>query len=69
MRASYSNSDDADADADGNAEGAGAGGRRFGHGYAGIDSELYIDPKTAMLFGDAEVVLSALLVGLGVHIH
>ncbi len=38
--------------------------RSLGHGYAGIDNELYTGPKTAMLFGDAKAVLSQLLVGL-----
>jgi NAD(P) transhydrogenase subunit beta len=34
--------------------------RSLGHGYAGIDNELYSDPKTAMLFADARAGLSAL---------
>jgi NAD(P) transhydrogenase subunit beta len=38
--------------------------RSLGHGYAGIDNELYTDPKTAMLFADAKAGLSALLAGL-----
>jgi NAD(P) transhydrogenase subunit beta len=38
--------------------------RSLGHGYAGIDNELYADPKTAMLFSDAKVALTALLAGL-----
>ncbi|HEY0003092.1 MAG TPA: NAD(P)(+) transhydrogenase (Re/Si-specific) subunit beta, partial [Actinoplanes sp.] len=38
--------------------------RSLGHGYAGIDNELYSDPKTAMLFADAKAGLSALLTGL-----
>ena len=31
-------------------------------GFAGIDNELYYDPKTMMLFGDAKGVLSKLVV-------
>jgi NAD(P) transhydrogenase subunit beta len=42
--------------------------RSMGHGYAGIDNELYTEPKTAMLFGDAKVVLSALLAGLHAYV-
>jgi NAD(P) transhydrogenase subunit beta len=38
--------------------------RSLGHGYAGIDNELYADPKTAMLFADAKAGLAALLAGL-----
>jgi len=38
--------------------------RSLGHGYAGIDNELYSDPKTAMLFADAKAGLAALLAGL-----
>jgi len=30
-------------------------------GFAGIDNELYLDPKTAMLFGDAKDVLARLI--------
>jgi NAD(P) transhydrogenase subunit beta len=43
--------------------------RSLGHGYAGIDNELYTDPKTAMLFSDAKAGLTALLTGLNVYIH
>ncbi|NMO55747.1 NAD(P)(+) transhydrogenase (Re/Si-specific) subunit beta [Actinoplanes sp. TBRC 11911] len=38
--------------------------RSLGHGYAGIDNELYTDPRTAMLFSDAKAGLAALLAGL-----
>ena len=38
--------------------------RSLGHGYAGIDNELYADPKTAMLFADAKAGLAALIAGL-----
>jgi NAD(P) transhydrogenase subunit beta len=38
--------------------------RSLGHGYAGIDNELYTDPKTAMLFADAKAGLASLLAGL-----
>ncbi|HET6530173.1 MAG TPA: NAD(P)(+) transhydrogenase (Re/Si-specific) subunit beta [Actinoplanes sp.] len=38
--------------------------RSLGHGYAGIDNELYTDPATAMLFSDARAGLAALLAGL-----
>ena len=34
--------------------------RSMGHGYAGIDNELYIDPKTSMFFADAKSALSDL---------
>jgi NAD(P) transhydrogenase subunit beta len=32
--------------------------RSMGHGYAGIDNELYANPKTGMLFADAKRGLS-----------
>jgi len=32
--------------------------RSMGHGYAGIDNELYTDPKTGMLFADAKAGLA-----------
>ena len=32
--------------------------RSMGHGYAGIDNELYIDPKTGMFFSDAKAGLA-----------
>jgi NAD(P) transhydrogenase subunit beta len=34
--------------------------RSMGHGYAGIDNELYTDPKTSMYFGDAKTALADL---------
>ena len=33
-------------------------------GFAGIDNDLYLDPKTAMLFGDAKEVLAQLISGV-----
>jgi NAD(P) transhydrogenase subunit beta len=42
--------------------------RSLGHGYAGIDNELYTDPRTAMLFADAKAGLAALLVGLHAYV-
>lgn len=38
--------------------------RSLGHGYAGLDNELYTDPKTGMLFADAKKGLSELLVAV-----
>jgi NAD(P) transhydrogenase subunit beta len=34
--------------------------RSMGHGYAGIDNELYINPKTSMYFADAKTALTEL---------
>ncbi len=34
--------------------------RSMGHGYAGIDNELYYNPKTSMFFSDAKSALTAL---------
>jgi NAD(P) transhydrogenase subunit beta len=34
--------------------------RSMGHGYAGIDNELYVNPKTSMFFADAKSALTAL---------
>ncbi|AVV44626.1 NAD(P) transhydrogenase subunit beta [Streptomyces sp. P3] len=39
--------------------------RSMGHGYAGIDNELYTDPKTGMLFTDAKKGLSELKAAVG----
>jgi NAD(P) transhydrogenase subunit beta len=38
--------------------------RSMGHGYAGIDNELYTDPKTSMLFADAKAGITRLLAEL-----
>jgi NAD(P) transhydrogenase subunit beta len=35
--------------------------RSMGRGYAGIDNELYTNPKTGMLFADAKAGLSELI--------
>jgi NAD(P) transhydrogenase subunit beta len=35
--------------------------RSMGRGYAGIDNELYGDPKTGMLFADAKDGLQSLI--------
>ena len=35
--------------------------RSMGHGYAGIDNELYTNPKTGMLFADAKEGLASLI--------
>jgi len=34
--------------------------RSMGHGYAGIDNELYVDPRTGMCFADAKQGLAAI---------
>lgn len=39
--------------------------RSMGHGYAGIDNELYTDPKTGMFFTDAKKGLSELKSAVG----
>ena len=33
----------------------------MGHGYAGIDNELYNDPETGMFFADAQAGLRAIV--------
>jgi len=38
--------------------------RSLGHGYAGIDNELYANPKTAMFFSDAKKGLATLLAAM-----
>jgi NAD(P) transhydrogenase subunit beta len=35
--------------------------RSMGHGYAGIDNELYTDPKTGMFFSDAKAGLAEII--------
>ncbi len=42
--------------------------RSMGHGYAGMDNELYGDPVTAMLFGDAKQVLTRLVAALRAYV-
>ncbi|WP_028809953.1 NAD(P)(+) transhydrogenase (Re/Si-specific) subunit beta [Streptomyces sp. 351MFTsu5.1] len=39
--------------------------RSMGHGYAGVDNELYSDPKTGMFFTDAKKGLSELKAAVG----
>jgi NAD(P) transhydrogenase subunit beta len=43
--------------------------RSMGHGYAGIENELYADPKTAMLFSDAKAGLRDLRSALSAYVR
>ncbi|CAI7978716.1 pyridine nucleotide transhydrogenase subunit beta [Frankia sp. Hr75.2] len=43
--------------------------RSMGHGYAGIDNELYTDPRTGMLFSDAKAGLTALTAAMKTLVH
>jgi NAD(P) transhydrogenase subunit beta len=43
--------------------------RSMGHGYAGIENELYGDPKTAMLFSDAKAGLRELRTALSAYVR
>ncbi|MDT3443368.1 NAD(P)(+) transhydrogenase (Re/Si-specific) subunit beta [Pseudofrankia sp. BMG5.37] len=43
--------------------------RSMGHGYAGIDNELYTGPKTGMLFADAKAGLAALTSATKALVH
>ena len=38
--------------------------RSMNPGFAGIDNELYYNPKTAMLFGDAKASVERLVAGV-----
>jgi proton-translocating NAD(P)+ transhydrogenase subunit beta len=42
--------------------------RSLGHGYAGIDNELYSNPRTGMLFADAKQALTDLLAALRAYL-
>jgi NAD(P) transhydrogenase subunit beta len=35
--------------------------RSMGHGYAGIDNELFVNPKTGMFFADAKAGLEQII--------
>jgi NAD(P) transhydrogenase subunit beta len=43
--------------------------RSMGHGYAGMDNELYTNPKTGMLFSDAKAGLGALAAAVKTLVH
>ena len=43
--------------------------RSMGHGYAGLDNELYSDPKTGMFFADAKKGLAQLSAALKEYTH
>lgn len=43
--------------------------RSLGHGYAGLDNELYADPKTGMLFADAKKGLAQILAAIKEYAH
>jgi NAD(P) transhydrogenase subunit beta len=43
--------------------------RSMGHGYAGIENELYTDPRTGMLFADAKSGLKALTGAVEALVH
>jgi NAD(P) transhydrogenase subunit beta len=42
--------------------------RSMGSGYAGIDNELYTDPKTSMYFADAKTALNDLIAAVKVYV-
>ena len=43
--------------------------RSMNPGFAGIENELYYDPKTSMLFGDAKSAVSEITAELGQHLR
>jgi NAD(P) transhydrogenase subunit beta len=42
--------------------------RSMGHGYAGLDNELYTDPKTSMYFADAKTALAGLTAAVKAYV-
>jgi H+-translocating NAD(P) transhydrogenase subunit beta len=42
--------------------------RSMGHGYAGIDNELYVNPKTSMFFSDAKAGLTELTAAVKTYV-